>query len=312
MSLHVFANVITPFGTAANNRGENEGNTTTLQKIVWKGMPHTSVSAEAIRYAIRKCLQESGEELNRFWKDEEGILDWRNVDDPFDDFRSGKKSYIDDDLLGFMAADAADEEAGETKGSAKVRRASMELTRAISITPWAGEHVFNAASPNATPKAAKGDSKNPVPYSAEVHATRYQFGLAMTPERLKSAARAIAGLNAVCNLSNVGGNHARFKYDFSPEAVVIRVTQDPAPRMLYCFDAVKEGADVGSVSLVNRITLGDIEADELFVGCANPDSLFVKQMKDAGLREARITGVKKAFKAACDAIESQLPESSKK
>ena len=30
VSLHVFANIVTPFGTAANNRGENEGNVTTL------------------------------------------------------------------------------------------------------------------------------------------------------------------------------------------------------------------------------------------------------------------------------------------
>ena len=38
MSLHVFANVVTPFGTAANNRGDNEGtNITPLQKLLWLG-----------------------------------------------------------------------------------------------------------------------------------------------------------------------------------------------------------------------------------------------------------------------------------
>ena len=37
MSLHVFANFVTPFGTAANNRAETEGNITTLQKILWMG-----------------------------------------------------------------------------------------------------------------------------------------------------------------------------------------------------------------------------------------------------------------------------------
>lgn len=34
MSLHVFANFATPFGTAANNRAETEGNITTLQKLL--------------------------------------------------------------------------------------------------------------------------------------------------------------------------------------------------------------------------------------------------------------------------------------
>ncbi|MDA1018124.1 MAG: hypothetical protein O3A00_27165 [Planctomycetota bacterium] len=34
MSLHVFANIATYHGTAANNRAENEGNITTLQKLL--------------------------------------------------------------------------------------------------------------------------------------------------------------------------------------------------------------------------------------------------------------------------------------
>jgi CRISPR-associated protein Cst2 len=36
--LHVFANIVTPYGTAANNRGETEGNVTTLQKLIWMGL----------------------------------------------------------------------------------------------------------------------------------------------------------------------------------------------------------------------------------------------------------------------------------
>ena len=47
MSMHIFANIVTPFGTASNNRGETDGNTTTLQKLVWKSQVHTTVSAEA-------------------------------------------------------------------------------------------------------------------------------------------------------------------------------------------------------------------------------------------------------------------------
>jgi len=35
MSIHIHANLVTPFGTAANNRGETDGNVTTLQKLVW-------------------------------------------------------------------------------------------------------------------------------------------------------------------------------------------------------------------------------------------------------------------------------------
>ncbi len=50
MSLHVFANFVTQFGTAANNRAETEGNVSTLQKLLWMGETHSTVSAEAIRF----------------------------------------------------------------------------------------------------------------------------------------------------------------------------------------------------------------------------------------------------------------------
>ncbi|HMW03361.1 MAG TPA: type I-B CRISPR-associated protein Cas7/Cst2/DevR, partial [Acidobacteriota bacterium] len=53
MTFHLFGNVLTRYGAAANNRGENEGNITTLQKLLWKGQVHTTVSAEAIRWALR-------------------------------------------------------------------------------------------------------------------------------------------------------------------------------------------------------------------------------------------------------------------
>ena len=85
-------------------------------------------------------------------------------------------TFIDDDLLGFMTAEAAKEDGSDDgKGSTNVRRAVLEVTRAVSLTPWAGDVTFNAASPGATPSASKGDkskSKHPVPYGTELHATR--------------------------------------------------------------------------------------------------------------------------------------------
>ena len=60
MTLHVFANFVTPFGTAANNRAETEGNMTTLQKLLWMGETHSTVSAEAIRFALRRRLAMAG------------------------------------------------------------------------------------------------------------------------------------------------------------------------------------------------------------------------------------------------------------
>ena len=168
MSVHVFANIVTPFGTAANNRGETEGNITTLQKLIWHGESHTTVSAEAIRFALREQLASAeANGTNRTWDETLRSNVWQKP--TFDGWAAkGGQTFIDDDLLGFMTAEAAKEE-GQA-GSANVRRAVLEVTRAISLTPWSGDFTFNAASPGATPSAQKKGS-NPVPYGTEVHAT---------------------------------------------------------------------------------------------------------------------------------------------
>ncbi len=286
MSLHVFANFITPFGTAANNRGETEGNTTTLQKLYWLGNTHTTVSAEAIRFALRRILARM-EQTNRLWDEDERRNRWEKPE--FDYWADpAKNGFIDDDLLGFMSAEAAKGEAEDSdeegelsdapakgkkadrkKGKAIVRRAVLEVSRAVSLTPWTGDLTFNAASPGATPSAAKGDkdkSKNPVPYGTEVHATRYQYGVALTPERLRDKSRAEKAIDALCNLGTVAGNHGRFLFDFSPDSVVLRITEDPAPRLLYCFQTTDDGKTVDANALVERVEDGDIDANELILG----------------------------------------------
>lgn len=297
MSLHVFASIITTHGTAANNRAETEGNITTLQKLIWHGQPHSTVSAEAIRFALRRLLSDT-EETNRSWDEHTRANVWK--DHKFSGWDKEKgETFIDDDLLGFMTADAATEEAA---GKANVRRGVLEITRAISLTPWSGDVTFNAASPGATPSAAKKGA-NPVPYGTEVHATRYQYGIAMTPERLRQKDRAIAALSGICSLRTVAGNHGRFLFDFSPEVVVFRITEDPAPRMLYCFDTRDDGRSVGAAALIKRIQNGDVDAEELIVGTGDVDDLLSAEFKKLNVA---VHGVKAATEAACNILTSKL------
>jgi CRISPR-associated protein Cst2 len=287
MTLHVFASFVTPFGTAANNRAETEGNITTLQKLLWMGETHSTVSAEAIRFALRRRL--SGfETTNRAWDENDRNNTWQ--DWQFKGWGSSTgKTFIDDDLLGYMTAEAAKEE-GEA-GTANVRRAVLEVTRAVSLTPWAGDVTFNAASPGATPSAQK-KGNNPVPYGTEVHATRYQYGIALTPERLRDKSRAAKAIEALCNLGAVAGNHGRFLFDFSPDAVVFRITQDPAPRLLYCFDTIDSGKTVTANALLRRIAAEDVAKDELILGVGDLESSLAEEFKDA-----KITAF--GVKAAC-------------
>lgn len=319
MSTHVFAALVTAQGIAANNRGLNEGNTTTLQKLIWNEQVHTTVSAESIRFALRRRLAESGP-CNRTYEDDTRLNSWK--DPKFSGWsNSNGDVYVDDDLLGFMIAEAGRSEGGDAaeegkgaaeeaatgkkakppKGTATVRRAVLELTRAVSLTPWSGDVTFNAASPGATPSAQKKGS-NPVPYATEMHATRYQYGMALTPGRLRKAERAQVALRGLCALGEVAGNHGRFLFDFSPESVVFRITDDPAPRLLFSFE-MRDGQPA-IPSLIQKVRAGDILAKELVIGGAVVTGLTSEER--AALSGAKLfDGVRAACDQACQNIPSQ-------
>lgn len=304
MSKHLFGLIVTPHGIAANNRGETEGNITTLQKILWKGEVHTTVSAEAIRWAIRWHWQRQKGKLNRQWNDDASRHEWQDAE-----FKEWEK-YIDDDVLGFMSAKAAPEEANEaetvkgkkkrTRGTCDKRRARLEVTRAISLTPFAGDITFNAASVGATPSASS-TGKDPVPYGTEVHATRYQYGFALTPEELHDKKRALDVVDGIVSLSKVAGNQARFLFDFSPESIIFRFTDDFAPRMLYGF-VLDEDGNLTIPEIIRRIEAGDIDAKELIIGGAIAESEDVKKLKGASVS----VGVKKAAEEVKKRIEKAL------
>ena len=299
MSKHLFGQIVTPFGTAANNRGETEGNITTLQKILWGDEVHTTVSAEAIRFAIRWNWQMThGEEvLNRRWNDKDARNEWADAE------FSKWEGYLDDDVLGFMSARAAKEDgsssgAKRSRGTCDKRRARLEVTRAISLSPFAGDITFNAASPGATPSASS-TGRDPVPYGTEMHATRYQYGFALTPEDLEDKERALIVVDTLMELNEVAGNQARFLFDFSPEAVIFRWTDDFAPRILYCF-AMSDGGKVSMAPLLNKIEAGDVDPEEIIVGgyCISKEELEVARMRGAVV----VDGVK----AAADELKQRM------
>jgi CRISPR-associated protein Cst2 len=292
MSLHVFGAVVTARGVAANNRGETEGNITTLQKLLWNGQVHTTVSAEAIRWAIRYYWQlKEIDEVNRRWLDEKEDHDWKDKKWKGWAEKDGK-TYIDDDLLGYMQAEAGRTE-GE-KGRADKRRGVLEIARAISTTPYAGDITFNARS---------GEKERTSLYGTELHATRYQYGFAMTPARLRVKERALHAVSAIANLGEVAGNHSRFLFDFSPELIVLRMTDDPAPRLLYCFVEDSE-VNIRAPELIRRVKNGDINASELYIGGPLGEEQETKGLKEEGAHLH--SGVKGAVKEFLDALKPKL------
>ena len=294
MSQHLFAAIVTHHGTAANNRGETDGNVTTLQKLLWQGQVHTTVSAEAVRFALRHRLADA-EDTNRHWDEDQRTNTWQ--DHQFKGWKKAAgKTFIDDDLLGYMTAEAAKEEG--KAGSVNVRRAVLEVTRAISLLPWSGDVTFNAASPGATPSAAK-KGNSPVPYGTELHATRYQYGIALTPERLRKKDRAEVAITALCELAEVAGNHGRFLFDFSPESVVFRLTDDPAPRILYIFE--QDGQTIDAPALQARVEAEDIKVSELVIGGSFATTETAKKLKEMGAQT--FPGVRKAAQVITEKLK---------
>jgi CRISPR-associated protein Cst2 len=139
------------------------------------------------------------------------------------------------------------------------------------------------------------EGEQPVPYGTEVHATRYQYGIALTPERLRDQSRAAKAIDALCKLGTVAGNHGRFLYDFSPDAVVFRITHDPAPRLLYCFDTPDNGKTVVAPRLEARVADGDIDKGELVIAGVDVKGIVAEKGVKAACAKAveRITAALK-------------------
>ncbi len=280
MTFHLYGNILTFYGVAANNRGENQGNITTLQKLIWKGETHTVVSSEAIRWAIRYYWQKVGIPVNRLWNDaplpDEENPRWQNPDfDP--------ENYIDDDLLGFFDAE----------GDVRARRGRLDVTRAISTIPYNGKVTFSAKSGNTRTNTSL--------YGTEFHGTRYQFGFGITPGSCHDSARVLALLDAIVSISDVGGNHGRFLFYFAPESIVLRWTHDFAPRFLYGFEEDEMG-DVSMPKLLRQIKSGDLEPTEFWIGGEITEALQDSEYAQVN----QFSGVKATVDALKQKITSDL------
>ena len=139
---YLYGTILTGEAVAANNRGDNIGNTMTLQKVFHQDDLHTSVSAEAIRFALRYRFQLEGLNVNRSYDPEAGKLDYedekRTKWDPTSD-----NVCLDDDLMGFMDAEAAKQ---NRKTKSRIR---LKLLANKALEAMAGERD-DAKTPQST------------------------------------------------------------------------------------------------------------------------------------------------------------------
>lgn len=286
MTQHLFATIVTTTAVAANNRGEGDGSTlSTLQKITRGHDQYTTISAEAIRWGLREYFQQSNEpETNRTFDPDTDKYS-------FKDERFSAQTYIDDDLFGYMDA----KKGSDNKDATTKRRGALEISRAISLDPYWGDIAFGS----------KGGEKGKTSiHQTEVHCTAYQYTIALTPAHLKDPKRALLALDAIAAVRHVGGNHSRFLYDFHPESIILRITEDPSPWIMDCFKRM--GESVGCPKLLRLVEVGDIAPDELIVAGDIADTPYGQKLKDLKVTVCR--GVKEAIVLAKQQLSIPQPQ----
>lgn len=281
---YIYGTILTSEAVAANNRGDNLGNTTTLQKVFHQDDLHTSVSAEAIRFAFRYRFQLElpDSQVNRQYNTDTGKV--RYKDDRWTNWTPSADVFVDDDLMGFMNAAAAkkereDEEAEaesaeeegkaaksankKPKGKAYKRTSPLAVGRAISLRPYRGELSFNST---VRKEDEKGNATGLSLYNAEMHTTEYQYSFGLNLNDVINKANIGHLIDAIVDPPPVAGNHSRFAYDFSPSSVVLRVTNAHSSKIQNCFEHDEASRSYTVARLIQRVESGDVPAGELIVG----------------------------------------------
>ena len=264
---------MTHYGSASLNHGQRKGNVSPLQKAKWHNKIHSVVNSDAIRWSLRYYWQQQGYPVNRNWNPEE----FKNTlqDKNYDPVR-----FIDDDVLGYLNPEAAkkevveeiseDDDSGKKKKSPEKksknnsiqRLGALGVNRAFSLTPFDGGVTFNSKS---------GEKDRTSLHFIEFHNTRYQYVFGLDCNHLKDPSRIFQVLDGLMSIRKVGGHNNVFCYDFSPESMVFRWTQDSSPDIFYCFEQLETKPGVYaeptiSSKLIESVEVEDIDADELWIG----------------------------------------------
>lgn len=248
---YIHGTVVTDYAIASNNRGEGDGsNLVPLQTVNFNEEEWTTVSAEAIRFGLRRYIAEVLERPVRRAFDSVACVTIEK------DASANEEAFWDDDLFGYMTTKAP---SGDKKGGNRIRKSALDVERAISLTPYTGDVVFNATSDD-----KNGEKGKTSLYSAEVHTTAYRYGFSLNPRHLTHPELVEDALMAINGIGRVGGNHSRNLFDFSPVAIVLRVSREPSPRILR---TIKADGDAGYdfSELVRVAESGSFPAEELHV-----------------------------------------------
>ncbi len=273
MNKNLFATVLTYPAPSSNYRGESEENRTVLQKIAKGKQEYTVISPESMRNALREMLLKTGLPCNR-----RRLHDQEQLAVEFQEFPNAAK-YADDFLFGFMVAD--NEAIKKNKGLPSKRDSVLRMNLAVALTPYRFDATFHQSPQNAGSSPWK-NSANSALLHREISHTAYQYPFALAHSDCKTQPEwTTALLNAIAQLSDVAGGHARSYYEMAPKSVVARLTPSlVAGYNTYGFD------EQGQFTDLTRINANDLPPSEFWIGgelARNMDASQKKQLAAAGV-----------------------------
>lgn len=253
MNKNLFATILTYPAPSSNYRGESEENRTVLQKIAKGKQEYTVISPESMRNALREMLIKAGVPCNRTRLHNEDQLAVE-----FKEFPNADK-YADDFLFGYMVAD--NEAIKKNKGIPSKRDSVLRMNLAVALTPYRFDATFHQSPLNAGASPWKNASTSALLHR-EVSHTAYQYPFALAYSDCKAKPEWTQALiQAISQLSDVAGGHARSYYEMAPKSVVARLT----PNLVAGYDTY--GFDEqGGFRELERIKASDLPGDEFWVG----------------------------------------------
>ena len=253
MNKNLFATVLTYPAPSSNYRGESEENRTVLQKIAKGNKEYTVISPESMRNALREMLIKAELPCNR-----KRLHDQNQLAVEFKEFPNAEK-YADDFLFGFFVADK--DAIAKNKTLPPKRDSILRMNLAVALTPYKFDAMFNQSPLNAGASPWKNSSTSALLHREVAH-TAYQYPVALAYSDCKVKPDwTKALLQAIAQLSDVAGGHARSYYEMAPKSVVARLT----PSLIAGYDTYGFN-EKGEFPELGRIKASDLPGDEFWVG----------------------------------------------
>ena len=162
-----FITLTVVFEAMSLNRDEGMGNIQTLHLLTrGNGEVYSYMSRQALTYAVRKFLIESGE-----WE-QTPVGKSGNVTQ----YEADIVKYPEVDLFGYMVTK---QKSNTQAGSSTTRPAPVTFTHAISLEPYNGDLAFYA-----NPEMARRSGSNPNPYNRQEHKSLYKYSVVIDLERI--------------------------------------------------------------------------------------------------------------------------------